>query len=107
MEKFLSGKTALVTGAARGIGKAIAKTLLDAGAAVAFSDMAAPEAIAETEKELSALGKVKGYRSDASDFSAAEALITSVCTDFGTVDIMVNNAGITRDTLLMRMSEQQ
>ncbi|HLG35622.1 MAG TPA: 3-oxoacyl-[acyl-carrier-protein] reductase [Bacteroidia bacterium] len=108
MEKFLAGKTALVTGAARGIGKAIAKTLLEAGAGVAFSDMAAPEAIAEAEKELSAGGgKVKGYRSDASDFNAAEKLITDVCTDFGTVDIMVNNAGITRDTLLMRMSEQQ
>lgn len=108
MEKFLAGKTALVTGAARGIGKAIAKTLLEAGAGVAFSDMASPEAIAEAEKELSAAGgKVKGYRSDASDFSAAESLITQVCSDFGTVDIMVNNAGITRDTLLMRMSEQQ
>ena len=108
MEKFLAGKTALVTGAARGIGKAIAKTLIEAGAGVAFSDMATPEAIAEAEKELSAGGgKVKGYRSDASDFNAAEALITSVCSDFGTVDIMVNNAGITRDTLLMRMSEQQ
>jgi 3-oxoacyl-[acyl-carrier protein] reductase len=108
MEKFLTGKTALVTGAARGIGKAIVKTLLEAGAGVAFSDMAAPEAIAETEKELSAGGgKVKGYRSDASDFNAAEKLITDVCSDFGTVDVMVNNAGITRDTLLMRMNEQQ
>jgi len=108
MEKFLSGKTALVTGAARGIGKAIAKTLVEAGAGVAFSDMSSPEGISEAEKELSAGGaKVKGYRSDASDYSAAESLIQEVINDFGTVDIMVNNAGITRDTLLMRMNEQQ
>jgi 3-oxoacyl-[acyl-carrier protein] reductase len=107
MEKFLSGKVAVVTGAARGIGKSIAKTLLEAGASVAFSDMATPEAIAETEKELSALGKIKGYRSDASDFAASEKLVTDVCADFVTIDVMVNNAGITRDTLLMRMSEQQ
>lgn len=107
MDKILAGKNALVTGAARGIGKSIAWTLAKSGANIAFTDLAPEEKLAEVEKELAALGvKVKGYRSDASDFKAAEALIDTVVKEFGTLDILVNNAGITRDNLLLRMTEE-
>ena len=98
MDKILAGKNALVTGAARGIGKSIAIILAKSGANIAFTDLAPEEKLAEVEKELTALGvKAKGYRSDASDFKAAETLIDSVVKDFGSLDILVNNAGITRD----------
>lgn len=106
--KLLEGKTAIVTGASRGIGRGIALLFAQHGANVAFTYLSSVEKGQELERELAAFGvKAKGYRSDAADFAAADQLVTDVVNDFGTVDILVNNAGITRDTLLMRMSEQQ
>jgi len=106
--KLLQGKTALITGASRGIGRGIALKFAEQGANVAFTYLSSVEKGMELQKELEAYGvKAKGYRSDAADFAAAELLVNSVITDFGAVDVLVNNAGITRDTLLMRMSEQQ
>jgi 3-oxoacyl-[acyl-carrier protein] reductase len=106
--KLLEGKTAIITGASRGIGRGIALKYAEQGANVAFTFLSSVEKGLELEKELEAFGvKAKGYRSDAGDFKAAEELVNAVITDFGTIDILVNNAGITRDTLLMRMSEQQ
>lgn len=106
--KLLEGKTAIITGASRGIGKGIAETFAKHGANIAFTYLSSVEKGQALEKELAAFGvKAKGYRSDAADFKAAEELVNNVVTDFGTVDILVNNAGITRDTLLMRMTEQQ
>jgi 3-oxoacyl-[acyl-carrier protein] reductase len=106
--KLLEGKTAIVTGASRGIGRGIALLFARHGANVAFTYLSSVEKGLALEQELAAFGiKAKGYRSDAADFKAADELVNSVVTDFGTVDILVNNAGITRDTLLMRMSEQQ
>lgn len=108
MSSLLSGKTALVTGASRGIGRGIALELAKHGADMAFTFLASPGKAQELEEELSALGiRAKGYQSDASDFQAADGLIQQVVTDFGSLDIVVNNAGITRDNLLMRMSEEQ
>lgn len=104
--KLLEGKTALVTGGSRGIGRAIALTFAQNGANVAFSDIRYDEHAESLEKEIAALGvKGKGYASDASAFADGEKLIDSVVADFGALDILVNNAGITRDNLLMRMSE--
>ena len=106
--KLLEGKVALVTGASRGIGRAIAKKLASHGASVAFTYLSGVEQGKALEAELAAEGvKVKGYRSDASQFTEAEALITSVLADFGTIDVLINNAGITKDGLLMRMTEEQ
>ena len=106
--KLLENKIALVTGASRGIGREIAKRFAQQGATVAFTYLSSIEKGQALEAELTAFGgKAKGYRSDASDFKAAEELVTQVVADFGTLDILVNNAGITRDTLLMRMSEEQ
>ena len=106
--KLLEGKIALITGASRGIGRGIALKFAEHGANVAFTYLSSVEKGQELEKELETYGiKAKGYRSDAADFKAAEELVNAVITDFGTVDVLVNNAGITRDTLLMRMSEQQ
>lgn len=106
--KLLQGKTALVTGASRGIGKGIALKFAEQGANVAFTFLSSVEKAKALEDELAAFGvKAKGYQSDAADFKAADELVNSVVADFGTIDILVNNAGITRDTLLMRMSEQQ
>jgi 3-oxoacyl-[acyl-carrier protein] reductase len=106
--KLLQGKTALITGASRGIGKGIALTFAEHGADVAFTFLSSVEKGMELEKELSAYGtRIKGYRSDAADYKSAEDLVNAVVTDFGRLDIVVNNAGITRDTLLMRMSEEQ
>ncbi|XOV93126.1 MAG: 3-oxoacyl-[acyl-carrier-protein] reductase [Bacteroidota bacterium] len=105
--KLLEGKTALVTGASKGIGKAIAVKFAENGANVAFTYLSSVEKGQALESELAAFGvKAKGYRSDASDFKAAEELINSVVEDFGTLDILVNNAGITKDNLLMRMTEE-
>lgn len=104
--KLLEGKTALVTGGARGIGKAIALRFAAEGANVAFSDLNYDENAIELEKELAALGvKAKGYASDASSFEGSDKLINDVANDFGRIDVLVNNAGITRDNLLMRMTE--
>ena len=105
---LLEGKVALITGAARGIGKSIAMAYAREGANVAFTDIVANDTFKATEKELQALGvKAKGYVSDASDFASAEKVVEEVANDFGRIDILVNNAGITRDTLLMRMTEEQ
>ncbi len=105
--KILEGKTALVTGGSRGIGKAIAIAFAETGANVAFSDLAYDDQAKELEKELAAFGvKAKGYASDASSFADSEHLVKEVVEEFGSIDILVNNAGITRDTLMMRMTEE-
>lgn len=104
---LLEGKVALVTGASRGIGRAIATRFAQEGASVAFTYLSSVEKGQALEAELAALGvKAKGYRSDASDFQAAEELVNQVVADFGKLDVLVNNAGITRDGLLMRMTEE-
>lgn len=105
---LLQGKNVLVTGASKGIGKAIAMKFAEEGANVAFTYLSSVEKGQALEQELQAKGiKAKGYRSDASQHSAAEELINSIVTDFGSLDALVNNAGVTRDGLLMRMSEEQ
>ena len=104
---LLTGKIALVTGASKGIGRAIATKFAQEGAQVAFTYLSSVEKGLALEAELAAYGiRAKGYRSDASDFKAAEELVNAVVADFGTLDILVNNAGITRDNLLMRMTEE-
>lgn len=104
--KLLEGKVALITGGARGIGKAIALSYASEGANIAFSDLKYDEQAEALEKELSELGiTAKGYASDASSYEASEELINNVVEKFGKIDILVNNAGITRDNLLMRMTE--
>ncbi len=104
---LLSGKTALITGASKGIGRAIAIRYAQEGANVAFTYLSSVEKGQALENELSAFGiQAKGYRSDASDFKAAEELVNAVVADFGALDILINNAGITRDNLLMRMTEE-
>lgn len=106
--KLLENKVILITGASRGIGRGIALQLAAHGAHVAFTFLSSPEKGLQLENELKANGvKAKGYQSDASDFNAAEQLINNVLTDFGQIDVLVNNAGITRDNLLMRMTEEQ
>lgn len=105
--KLMEGKVALITGATRGIGKGVAIKLAEHGADIAFTYMSSIEKAKAVEDELTALGvKAKGYRSDAADFVAAEQLIDDVVKDFERIDAVVNNAGITRDGLLMRMSEE-
>jgi len=105
--KLLEGKVALVTGATRGIGKGIALKLAEHGANVAFTYVSSPETAKKVEDELKTLGiEAKAYQSNAADFDAAEQLITDVNEAFGRIDVVVNNAGITRDGLLMRMTEE-
>jgi 3-oxoacyl-[acyl-carrier protein] reductase len=108
MMKLLEGKTVLVTGASRGIGRGIAMKMAEHGANVAFTFLSSPDKAADLEKELQEKGgRSKGYRSDAADFKAAEDLISAVTAEFGALDVVVNNAGITRDNLLLRMTEEQ
>ncbi len=106
--KLLENKILVVTGAARGIGRAIAIKAAQEGANIAFSDIKADENFLSLEQELAALGvKAKGYVSDASKHEESKQFIDEVIKEFGKVDILVNNAGITRDALLMRMTEEQ
>jgi len=106
--KLLDGKTALITGASRGIGKAIAKKYASHGANVAFTYLNSEDSAKALVEELKVYEvTVKSYKSDASDYTQAEELISSVLEDFETIDILINNAGITKDNLLMRMSEDQ
>ncbi|MFI2742586.1 3-oxoacyl-[acyl-carrier-protein] reductase [Zhouia sp. PK063] len=105
--KLLEGKTAIITGASRGIGKGIAQVFAQHGANVAFTYSSSVEAANELEKELTALGiKAKGYQSNAADFKQAQELADEVVKEFGGIDILINNAGITKDNLLMRISEE-
>ncbi len=106
--KMLKGKVAIITGASRGIGRGIAKKFAEHGASIAFTFASSVEKAKELEKELAGFGiKAKGYQSDAANTKASEDLVNEVVKEFGTVDVLVNNAGITRDNLLMRMTEQQ
>ena len=103
--KLLEGKTALITGAARGIGKAIALKFAQEGANIAFTDL---EVNPETEQEIAALGvKAKSYASNAADFVQTDSVVAQVKEEFGSIDILVNNAGITKDGLMLRMTEAQ
>ncbi|MFH0758717.1 MAG: 3-oxoacyl-[acyl-carrier-protein] reductase [Bacteroidota bacterium] len=105
--ELLKGKVTIVTGAARGIGRMIALRCAEEGADVAFTDLSRDANMDSLEKELSKLGvKGKGYVSDASDYEQAHQVVDQIMEDFGKIDVLVNNAGITRDTLLMRMDEQ-
>lgn len=105
--KLLEGKVVIITGASRGIGKGIAEIFAKNGANVAFTYSSSASSAQELENELTALGvKAKGYQSNAADFNEAEKLVNDVLADFGTVDVLINNAGITKDNLLMRMSEE-
>ena len=105
---LLTGKTALITGAARGIGKAIALKFAEEGANVAFTDLVIDENGLATQEEFAAKGvKAKGYASNAADFAQTEEVVKLIKEEFGSIDILVNNAGITKDGLMLRMSEQQ
>ena len=105
---LLEGKVALITGAARGIGKAIALKYAEEGADVAFTDLVINEAAEQTVAELEAFGhKVKAYASNAASFEETHAVVDEVLKEFGRIDILVNNAGITKDGIMLRMTEQQ
>ncbi len=102
---LLEGKVALITGGSRGIGRGIVESFAKQGAQVAFTYAGSVEKAAELEKSLSSTTKIKGFQSDASDFDAAQKLVDDVIAEFGKVDILINNAGITKDGLLLRMSK--
>ena len=105
--KLLEGKVAIITGASRGIGSGIAKVFAEQGANVAFTYSSSVESALALENELNALGiKAKGYKSNAADSDEAQKLVDDVIAEFGTIDVLINNAGITKDNLLMRMSEE-
>lgn len=105
---LLKGKTALITGAARGIGKAIALKFAQEGANIAFTDLVIDESGLATEAEIAALGvKAKGYASNAANFEETEKVVKEIHAEFGSIDILVNNAGITKDGLMLRMTEAQ
>ena len=105
--KLLEGKTAIITGASRGIGRGIAEIFAKNGANVAFTYSSSVEAANELEKELTTLGvKAKGYKSNAASFSESQELADAVVAEFGSIDVLINNAGITKDNLLMRISEE-
>lgn len=105
--KLLDGQTAIITGASRGIGRGIAKVFAQQGANVAFTYSSSVEAANELENELNASGiKAKGYKSNAASFQEAQELADAVVAEFGSIDILINNAGITKDNLLMRISEE-
>jgi len=106
MMKLLEGKVALITGATRGIGKKIAEMYAEQGAKVAFTYAGSVEKAKELEAALSSVTQIKGYQSDASDYDAAQKLIDDVMEEFGKIDILINNAGITRDNLLLRMTKE-
>ena len=106
--KLLQDKIVLITGASRGIGKAIAEECVKQGAKVAFTYLSSDEKAKALEAELTGSGGIaKGFKSDASKYDDAQKLVDDVVAEFGTIDVLVNNAGITRDTLLMRMTEEQ
>lgn len=105
--KLLQGKTAIITGASRGIGSGIARVFAENGSNVAFTYSSSVDSAIKLQDELLEHGvKVKSYKSDASDFNSSQKLITDVINDFGQIDILINNAGITKDNLLMRMGEE-
>ena len=105
--KLLQGKTAIITGASRGIGSGIARVFAENGSNVAFTYSSSVDSAIKLQDELLEQGvKVKSYKSDASDFNSSQKLITDVISDFGQIDILINNAGITKDNLLMRMGEE-
>jgi 3-oxoacyl-[acyl-carrier protein] reductase len=104
--KLLENKTVIITGATRGIGKGIAQVLAQHGANIAFTYSSSVDAAVALESELQSLGvKAKGYQSNAAEFEAAQLLVNEVLKEFGTIDVLINNAGITKDNLLMRISE--
>lgn len=106
--KLLEGKTAIITGASRGIGRAIAVKFAQEGCNIAFTDLVQDENMGNTTIELQSYGiNAKGYASNAASFEEAHTVVEAIMADFGRIDILVNNAGITRDGLMMRMSEQQ
>lgn len=106
--KLLEGKTAVITGAARGIGKALAIRFAAEGANIAFTDLSYDENVQKLEKELTAMGvKAKGYASNAANFADTHEVVSNIVKDFGRIDILINNAGITKDGALKRMTEEQ
>ncbi|WP_294322835.1 3-oxoacyl-[acyl-carrier-protein] reductase [uncultured Chryseobacterium sp.] len=104
--KLLEGKVALITGATRGIGRGIAEMYAQQGAKIAFTYAGSVDKARELEAALSSVTQIKGYQSDASDFDAAQILVDEVIAEFGKIDILINNAGITKDNLLLRMSKE-
>ena len=106
--KLLENKVALITGAGRGIGKAIAIRFASEGCNIAFTDIALSDFVLETEKELQAMGiQAKAYASNAANFAETQQVVEEIVKDFGRIDVLVNNAGITKDTALKRMTEEQ